>query len=192
MSDATVRGVVGLTAGTREPSSSRGLSDALGRAVVDHLARRGEEAVLRTVEVREHAIDVTCTLLNGMRSDPLDAALAAVEQADVLVVTTPVYNGSYSGLFKAFVDLLDPGALLGTPVVLAATGGTRRHSLVVDQELRPLFAFFQAAPVATGVFATPQDWGAAGIPDAALAARIDRAAWEAAGLAVLGSRATAP
>jgi FMN reductase len=182
--------VVALTAGVRAPSATRRLSDALVAAVVEHLARRGEHALTRTVEVREHALDVTCTLLSGERSDPLADAVAAVGHADLLVATTPVYNGSYSGLFKSFVDLLDPAALLGTPVVLGATGGSMRHSLVVDQELRPLFAFFQAAPVATGVFATPEEWRAPGVPGAELAARIDRAAWEAASLAALGSSTT--
>lgn len=180
--------VVALTAGLRTPSSTAELSDALLDAVVAHLAQRGEQALTRTIEVREHALDVTCTTLNGVRSDALDDALEAVEEADLLVVTTPVYNGSYSGLFKSFIDLLHPPALLGTPVLLGATGGSLRHSLVVDHELRPLFAFFQAAPVATGVFATAEDWRAPGRPDLALASRIDRAGWEAASLVALGSR----
>lgn len=190
MTDSHAARVVALSAGLRTPSSSRRLSDALLTSIVQHLGERGEHALTRTIEVRDHAIDATCTLLSGVRSDQLADALGAVERADLLVVATPVYNGSYSGLFKSFVDLLDPGALLGKPVVLAATGGSLRHSLVVDQELRPLFSFFQAAPVATGVFATNEDWRAPGVPDAALAARIDRAAWEAASTAALGSRTT--
>jgi FMN reductase len=109
----------------------------------------------------------------------------------VLVVATPVYNGSYSGLFKSFVDLLDPPSMVGRTVALGATGGSYRHSLVIDHALRPLFAFFQAAPVPTGVFATADDWDATGAPDATLAARIDRAAWETASLTPLTTRASA-
>lgn len=180
--------VVALSAGMRSPSSTAQLSDALVDAVVARLVERGDHVTTKTVEVREHAIDVTCTLLSGVRSDPLADALDAVEHADLLVVSTPVYNGSYSGLFKSFVDLLDPGALLGTPVLLGATGGSMRHSLVIDHALRPLFAFFQAAPVPTGVYATSDDWRAPGVPDAALGARIERAAWEAASLTALGSK----
>lgn len=183
--------VVALTAGLRIPSSTAQLSHALVTAVVSHLAQRGEHAVTRTVEVREHALDVTCTTLNGVRSDALTDALEAVERADLLVAATPVYNGSYSGLFKSFIDLVEPAALLGTPVLLGATGGSLRHSLVVDQELRPLFSFFQAAPVPTGIFATPEDWRAPGEPDFPLASRIDRAGWEAASLVALGSKTPA-
>lgn len=183
---APERRVVALTAGVRTPSSTLLLSDALVAAVVAHLTHRGTDARVRTVEVRRHALDVTCTLLDGTRSGPLAEVLTAVEDADLLIATTPVYNGSYSGLFKSFVDLLDPRALLGKPVVLGATGGSMRHSLAVDHELRPLFSSFQAASVPTGVYATPQDWSPDGRPGEALAARIDRAAWEAATLHPLG------
>lgn len=172
--------VVALSAGLRYPSASRRLGETVSAAVVGHLARRGERAEVEVIEVNEHAIDATRALIDGERPDSLVAALRAVEQADVLVVAAPVYNGSYSGLFKTFVDLLDPAAMLGRTVVLGATGGSMRHSLVIDHELRPLFAFFQAAPVPTGVFATAQDWTPGGAPDVALTARIDRAAWEAA------------
>lgn len=175
--------VVTLSAGMRDPSSTGALSDALVRAVVRHLTDRGESVTTRTVEVREHALDVTCTLLNGVRSDPLADAIAAVEEADVLVIASPVYNGSYSGLFKAFTDLVRMDALIGTPVVLGATGGSLRHALAVDQELRPLFSVLQATTVPTGVFAAPEDWLAPGEPGDVLAARIDRAGAEAATLA---------
>jgi FMN reductase len=175
--------VVALSAGVRTPSSTRTLADALVGAVVEHLARRGEATEARTVEVREHALDVTCSLLSGVRSDALAEALAAVEGADVLVVATPVYNGSYSGLFKAFTDLLTMDALAGTPVVLGATGGSHRHTLAVDQELRPLFTALQATTVPTGVYAAADDWRPPGRPGAPLADRIDRAGWEAAALA---------
>jgi FMN reductase len=175
--------VVALSAGVRAPSSTRALADALVRAVVEHLALRGEAASTRTVEVRDHALDATFALLDGVRSSALADALGAVGDADVLVVATPVYNGSYSGLFKTFTDLLAMDDLVGTPVVLGATGGSARHTLAVDQELRPLFTVLQATTVPTGVYAARDDWRAPGEPDAALAERIDRAGWEAAALA---------
>lgn len=177
--------VVALSAGLRAPSSTRALSDALLDAVTHHLARRGMAAAARTIEVREHALDATCTLLTGERSDALAEAIAAVETADVLVIATPVYNGSYSGLFKTFVDLVRMDALVGTPVVLGATGGSVRHTLAVDQELRPLFTVLQATTVPTGVFAATADWVAPGVPEDALASRIDRAGAEAAALALV-------
>lgn len=183
--------LVALSAGVRAPSSTRALSDAVLGAVGDLLAVRGETTTTRTVEVREHAMDATSALLDGRRSPALTEAVDAVETADVLVVATPVYNGSYSGLFKAFLDVVDPNALAGKVVVLAATGGSVRHSLVIDHKLRPLFAFLQAAAVPTGVFAAPEDWLAPGQPDAALTVRITQAAAEAVRFAYANSAALA-
>ncbi len=86
-----------------------------------------------------------------------EAALSAVENADLLVVGSPVYKGSYSGLFKHFIDFIDYRSLIGTPVALLATGGSDRHALVIDHQLRPLFAFFQAQPLGTGLFLTDRE-----------------------------------
>ena len=75
--------------------------------------------------------------------------------------------------------MLEQDALRGTPVGLAATGGSARHSLALEHALRPLFAYLGAAPVPTGVFAATDDWGRAGVPaDGTLVQRIDRAARE--------------
>jgi FMN reductase len=88
----------------------------------------------------------------------VEQALAAVEQADVLVVVTPVFRGSYTGLFKHFFDFIDQDALIDKPVLLAATGGSERHALMIDHQLRPLFSFFQARTLPLGVYATDQDF----------------------------------
>lgn len=88
----------------------------------------------------------------------VEQELAAVEQADVVVVTTPVYRGSYTGLFKHFFDFIHQDALIDTPVLLAATGGSERHALVIDHQLRPLFSFFQARTLPLGVYATDRDF----------------------------------
>ncbi|EHL24530.1 hypothetical protein KYG_02287 [Acidovorax sp. NO-1] len=96
----------------------------------------------------------------------------AVEQADVLVVATPVYRGSYTGLFKHFFDLIHQDALIDTPVLLAATGGSERHALVIDHQLRPLFSFFQARTLPLGVYATDKDFVDQRLRDEAL---LDRA-----------------
>lgn len=90
--------------------------------------------------------------------DAVEQQLAAVEQADVLVVASPVFRGSYPGLFKHFFDLIDQDALIDKPVLLAATGGSERHSLVIDHQLRPLFSFFQARTLPLGVYATDKDF----------------------------------
>ena len=86
------------------------------------------------------------------------AELVAVEQADVLVVATPVYRGSYTGLFKHFFDFIHQDALIDKPVLLAATGGSQRHALVIDHQLRPLFSFFQARTLPLGIYATDEDF----------------------------------
>jgi len=106
---------------------------------------------------------------------PARAALDVVLSADALVVASPVYKGSYTGLFKHLIDLLDPGALRGKPVLLAASGGGDRHALVIEHQLRPLFGFFEAQTLATGVYAADRDF-AAGQPAApALQDRLVRA-----------------
>jgi len=90
--------------------------------------------------------------------DAVEQQLAAVEQADILIVSTPVYRGSYTGLFKHFFDFVDQNALIDPPVLLAATGGSERHALMIDHQLRPLFSFFQARTLPLGVYATDKDF----------------------------------
>ncbi len=95
-----------------------------------------------------------------------------------MIVVSPVYAASYSGLFKMFVDVLEPDVLDGTPVLVAATAGTARHSLVLDHALRPLFNHQRAVVVPTGVFAATDDFGT----DADLSGRVAQAAAELAAL----------
>ena len=105
--------------------------------------------------------------------------MSSLERADGVIAATPVFTASVSGLFKSFLDVLDPVALAGAPVVAAATGGSERHSLVLDHAMRPVFAYLRAIVMPTGVYAASSDWGS----DAAgggLAARIERAAGELA------------
>jgi FMN reductase len=101
---------------------------------------------------------LSVAVTGGSRSAAVTEALDAVAAADLVVVGTPVYRGSYTGLFKVFVDLIDQSALAGTPVLLAAGGGNDQHSLVIEHELRPLFGYFQALTVPVGVSAKPGDY----------------------------------
>ncbi len=100
--------------------------------------------------------------------------------ADAVIAVTPMYSGSYNGLFKSFFDVLDPDALAGKPVLIAATGGTARHSLALEHAMRPLFSYLRAVTVPTAVFAATEDWGSTG--RAELTARIERAGGELAAL----------
>ncbi|WP_433164496.1 FMN reductase [Kribbella sp. CA-247076] len=171
----TERSIAVVTAGLTTPSSSRLLADQLAAAVRDELSGRGITARIEIIEVRDHAHDLTNNLLTGFPSAELRTVLETVERADALIAVTPTFSASYSGLFKMFFDVLDDKALAGKPVLLGATGGTERHSLVLDFALRPLFAYLKALPVATGVYAASTDWGTGA---AKLRTRITQAATE--------------
>ncbi|WP_406049311.1 FMN reductase [Kribbella sp. NBC_00889] len=148
-----------VTAGLTTPSSSRLLADQLAAAVRDELSGRGIESRIELIEARDHAHELTNNLLTGFPSAELEKVLATVAGADALIVVSPTFSASYSGLFKMFFDVLDDQALAGKPVLLAATGGTERHSLVLEFALRPLFAYLKAIPVPTAVYAASTDWG---------------------------------
>jgi len=154
------RSIVVVSAGLRQPSSTRLLGDRLVTAVVDDLAERGLQPTGTVIELREHAHDLTNSLLTGFPVGGLRDVLDTVLAADGLIAVTPIFNASYSGLFKSFFDVFEAGALEGKPVLAAATGGTARHSLALEHAVRPLFAHLRAAVVPTAVFAAPEDWGA--------------------------------
>ena len=176
-----------VSAGLSEPSSTRLLADRLGEATVHALGERGVVAEVRTVELRTLAQELTTMLLTGVASANLRAALDAVVRADGLVAVSPIFSGSYNGLFKTFFDVLDDGALAGMPTLLGATAGTVRHSLAIEHALRPLFAYLGAFTVPTGVFAATDDFGhSSGVrADDAVAPLADRVAAGAAELAAL-------
>jgi FMN reductase len=187
-----VRRLVVVTAGLGVPSSTRLLSDRLAAATERHLREAGGDVDIRVVELREHAQDLINHLLTGFPSAGLQAAIDEVVGADGLIAVTPIFNASYSGLFKLFFDVVEKDGLAEMPTLLAATGGSARHSLAIDHAMRPLFAYLNAAVVATGVYAAAEDWGRAGIPaDAGLVERIDRAAVELAGAVAARVPATA-
>lgn len=173
------RRIVVVTAGVSRPSSSRRLADRLADATVQALHDRHVRAEVRVVEVRDLAHDVVDATLGGDRSAALDDALRAVESADGLIAVSPVFNASIAGLFKSFVDLLAPRGLGGIPTALGVTGGSDRHSLVLDHALRPVLSTLHAAVVPTGVHACSADLGD-GPRSASLHVRIDRAGRELA------------
>ena len=172
----TTRTIAVVSAGLGNPSSTRLLADRLTAATVAALRARGEDATVEVVELRGHARDLADALTTGFANEALQTAVDTVVGADAVIAVTPVFSASYSGLFKTFFDVLDKDALIGTPVLLGATAGTARHSLVVEFAMRPLFAYLRAVPVPTGVFAASEDWAGGGAT--ALADRVDRAAGE--------------
>ena len=173
-----------ISAGLSVPSSTRILADALGKATARAVSsvEPGETRSpvdVHVVELRDLAHLITDNTLTGFPTGPLADAVRRVAEADAVIAVSPVYTGSYSGLFKMFFDVLDEGTLEGKPVLIAATAGTARHSLVLEFAMRPLFAYLRADVVPTAVFAASSDFGSTGTAGS-LSARIDRAAGELA------------
>ena len=178
----TRRTLAVVSAGLSQPSSTSLLASRLAAATTQAAFQRGMDVEVTTIELREHAHDLTDNLLTFFASDQLQTAKDAVADADGVIAVTPVFSASYAGLFKTFFDLLDEDALTATPVLLGATAGTPRHSLALEHAIRPLFSYLRAATIPTAVFAASQDWGAHDTADGALTHRIDRAAGELATL----------
>lgn len=166
-------GLVVVSAGIGMPSSSQLLGERLADASRRFLAASGVPVTVRHIELRTLASDLAHQLVSQVPSPALSEAYAAVGRAVGVIVVSPVFNASYSGLFKMFFDLLDEGAMSARPVLLAATGGTARHSLVIDTALLPLFHYLKAVIAPLGVFAATGDWGD---PSGHLGKRIDAAA----------------
>ncbi len=135
------------------------LADRIAQASLDLLREMKIPATLSAIEIAPLAADIAGAAATGVPSDELKTAIAQIAEADALIFSTPVYNAGLSGLFKTFVDVLDGDLLIAKPVVLAATAGSARHALVVDEQMRSLFAYLRALTLPTSVFAAPEDWG---------------------------------
>ncbi len=170
-----------VSGGVREPSSTRLLADLLGQAVHQELTRAGEEVSSSVIELRRLGRPIMDAMLTGLRTTDLEAAFEAVAEADALIAVTPAFNASFSGLFKSFFDVLPEESLTDMPVLIAATGGTERHSLVLEHALRPMFSYLHAVVSPTGVYAATDDFGVAP-SSGGLAERIGKAATDFARL----------
>jgi FMN reductase len=176
----TNRTLAVVTAGLSQPSSTRLLADQLAEATRRSLADDGSTVDVVVIELRDLAHDVVNNLITGFPSPVLAKAIDAVVSADGLIAVSPVFNASYSGLFKSFFDVLDRDALAGKPVLMGATGGTARHSLALDLAMRPMFSYLRAVVSATSVFAATADWGS--VEESVLMDRIQRSGKEFADL----------
>ena len=149
------------------------LADRAAQKTLDLLREAGIPATVGVIELGPLAVDIARAIVSGFPGERLQAEIERLAAADAIIASTPVYKAGISGLFKSFADILDNDLLIAKPVILAATAGTARHAMVVDEQLRPLFAFLRALPVPTSLFAAPEDWGGT-----ALGERIERAATE--------------
>jgi FMN reductase len=196
--------IVVINAGVSDPSTTRLLAERIAQASLDRIretgirqpgsrgvgSRESENALSRNtvaeinatvsiIDLAQIAPDVARSIIIGSPLKSVQPAIDQLAAADALIVATPVYKAGISGILKSFLDILDNDLVVAKPTILAATAGTARHALVVDDQLRPLFAFLRALPVPTSLFAAPEDWA-----DPAFGNRIDRAAVELAQLVI--------
>lgn len=187
--------ILALSAGLSTPSSTRMLADQLTREAAAALGAGAAEVEVTTIELREHAHDLTDALLTRFPSERLAMVSKQLRAADAVIAVTPIFNVGPSGLFKLFVDALDIELWRGKPVLLGATAGSARHSLAIDYALRPLLGYLKAELVPTAVFAASADFGAdteGQADELPLAARVRRAASELAVMLRAGSAAQGP
>ena len=173
MKDMTMSGstvILGLSGSLARPSRTRALVEvATARTAARHSARSS------VIDLIDFGPDLGAARRLEDLGPVARGTVDSILEADALVLASPVYKGSYTGLFKHLIDLLDPSALAGKPVLLAATGGGEKHALVVEHQLRPLFGFFEAFTLPTGLYASEKDIDYSGAMSAALSDRLDRA-----------------
>jgi len=171
--------IVFINGSMSESSSGTKLCDQLS----EYMKKSRNDVTTDRIDIRSMAHEITDAMLTGFAPVELLAAQKELQNADAMVAITPTYQASMAGLFKMFFDVLPDDALKNKPVLLAATGGSARHGLVIDHAMRPLFTYLGALPIRTGIFAATQDWGAPGLEagiaeDEPLERRIKRAADE--------------
>ena len=167
--------LVVVTAGSSQSSSTRLLADRAAEATVKAVRERGWKVEARHVDVRQLAGEVSSALTSGISGVGLTQAVETLRDAHGLIVGTPVYNAGPSGLFTSFFQAIDDELRIAKPVMLTATAASARHALVVDHQMRPMFAYLRSLAIPTALFAAAEDWN-----DRDLSTRIERAATELA------------
>jgi FMN reductase len=169
--------IAGFSGSPRRPSKTRSLVETVAAEVASHRPAR-----LEVYDLSDAGPGLGAALQRQDLTLPAARIIDAIEQADALIIGTPVYKGAYTGLFKHAFDLVDPWALVGKPVLLTATGGGPRHALVVEHALRPLFGFFEALTIPTAVYASDADFVDGQLAEAGVLARVSTAARQLANL----------
>ena len=163
--------IVAVSGSLQRPSRTLSVVEALLDELGDHAPINA-----RLIELGSIGPRLAGALYPSQLPDDIKADIAAIETADFLVVASPVYRASFTGLFKHLFDLVDQHALIDVPVLLAATGGSDRHALVIEHQLRPLFSFFQAHTLPIGVYANEAEIRDYKVASPSLRARIELAA----------------
>ena len=162
--------VVGVAGSLKAPSRTIELVEQIVAALGTHL-----EVEATVIRIDELGPKFAGALTRAELDPAVETALTQIETADVLVVASPVYRASFTGLFKHLFDFVDQYALVDVPVILAATGGSERHALIIEHQFRPLFAFFQALTLPLGVYAHDSDFTDYRISSPRLTERLEKA-----------------
>ncbi|MFI6494915.1 CE1759 family FMN reductase [Streptomyces sp. NPDC050564] len=173
--------LVVVSAGISDPSSTRLLADRIAQKTVNSLQKQGRTVATKVIDLGPLAVDIAQAIVSGHPNERLQPEIKELAAADGLIAATPVYTAGVSGLFKSFYDILDTDLIVAKPALLSGTGGSSRHALVIEDQLRPTFSYLRALTVPTSVYAAPGDWSSP-----ALGERIDRAATELAALMTSG------
>ena len=166
--------MVAVSGGLQRPSRTLVLVEELLAALSEALPFD-----IHLIELGQLAPGLGRAIYRSQLPADVEAHLKAIETADALVVASPVFRASFTGLFKHLFDLVHQDALIDVPVLLAATGGSERHALVIEHQLRPLFSFFQARTLPIGVYASEGDFTGYELTSTALRDRIALAAHRA-------------
>jgi FMN reductase len=139
---------MGLVVTVSGSPSAQSRSSLLARQVAAKL--EAERYAVESINVRDLPAD---DLLHAnLESPPLREALGLIERADGIVITTPIYKASFTGVLKTFLDLLPQFGLTGKVVLPLATGGTVAHVLAIDYALRPVLSSLNALHIVAGLF----------------------------------------
>jgi FMN reductase len=162
--------VVAVSGSLHAPSKTTAL-------VKEILASLGRELAIdaHVIEINEIGPGFAGTLRRDQLPESVENELHRIETADLLVVASPVYRASFTGLFKHLFDFVGQYALVDKPILLAATGGSDRHALIIEHQFRPLFGFFQALTLPIGIYANDSDFANYEVTSLDLQERIDLA-----------------
>jgi FMN reductase len=166
--------IVGISGSVSRPSRTT----ALVQTVLDRVQARSGIAPKLIELVDAAPILFTALTWDKLAGEP-KALVRTVEQADLLVVGTPVYRASYTGALKHLFDLVHHAAFVSKPIILTATGGSHLHGLVTEHQLRPLFGFLNALTLPTAIYAVETDFLDYRLANGKILDRIDRAITEA-------------
>jgi FMN reductase len=169
--------IVAVSGSLSSASRTRALAESIMSRIAHHKSARQH-----VIDIAELAPDLGKAISFNHIPPSIMQAQKILSKADLIILASPVYKGSYSGLFKHFLDLLAPDAIRGKVVILAATGGSERHALILEHQLRPLASFFEAVTVPAGVYAKDTEFTGYALPDdrnVEILKRIDIAASQA-------------